>query len=56
MEYAQEVLARLAKIEGRQGRRLILLETVTCGYCRGTGYDPKYGRIAAARCAPPVAG
>jgi len=43
MEYAQEVLARLAKIEGRQGRRLIFLETVTCGHCRGTGFDPKYG-------------
>jgi len=43
MEYAHEVLARLAKIEGRQGRRLIFLETVTCGHCRGTGFDPKYG-------------
>ncbi len=43
MGFAREVLARLAKIEGRQGRRLLFLETVSCGYCRGTGFDPKYG-------------
>lgn len=42
MEYAQEVLTRLGKMEGRT-RRLRYVEAVTCGSCGGTGRNPKYG-------------
>jgi DnaJ-class molecular chaperone len=43
MEYAQEILARFAKIEGRRTPRLRYVRTVTCAYCQGLGVDPKSG-------------
>ena len=52
MEYAQEVLSRSAKLEGRRSRMKRFVDSVTCAYCRGTGVDAKYGN--ASRC--PVCG
>ena len=43
MEYAREVLAKFAKIEGRRRRSKLFVDSVECAYCRGTGEDPKYG-------------
>lgn len=43
MEYPREVLARLSKIEGRRTQRLRMVDTVTCGSCRGTGVNHKFG-------------
>lgn len=52
MEYAQEVLSRSGKLEGRRTRKKRFAESVPCAYCRGTGEDPKYGN--GSRC--PVCG
>ena len=63
MEYAREVLAKFAKIEGSRRRSKRFVSSVECAYCRGTGEDPKYGNgskcpvcgaTGEVRVAPPV--
>ena len=44
MEYAQEVLAKSNKLEGRGPRSKRFVDSVPCAYCQGTGADPKFGR------------
>ena len=52
MEYAREVLARSARLEGERVREKRFVDQVSCAYCQGTGVDPKYGN--GSRC--PVCG
>lgn len=43
MEYAQEILARFAKLEGQRLRSKRFVDAVICAFCKGTGIEPKYG-------------
>lgn len=52
MGYANGILARFAKVEGRRPRSKRFVDSVACAYCRGSGVDPKYGNMS--RC--PVCG
>lgn len=52
MKYAQEILAKSWKLQGRRPRVKQLVHVVTCAYCLGSGWHPKYGNSS--RC--PVCG
>ena len=46
MEYAQEVLARSAKLQGIRFRKKRFVDSVPCAYCRGSGVNPNYGKAS----------
>ena len=46
MKYAQEVLSKSWKFQGRRSRNKRFVDVVTCAYCRGSGADPKYGNTS----------
>ncbi len=52
MEYAQQILGKFAKLEGRRSRSKRFVDSVDCAYCGGSGVDPRYGN--GSRC--PVCG
>lgn len=52
MEYAEQVLARFGKLEGRRFRSKRFVDAVSCAYCQESGVDAKYGNLS--RC--PVCG
>ena len=52
MSYAQTLLARSGKIEGKRPRTKRFTGSVPCAYCGGSGVDPKFG--AGSKC--PVCG
>lgn len=46
MKYAQEVLGKSWKFQGKRALNKRFVDVVTCAYCRGSGVDPKYGNTS----------
>jgi hypothetical protein len=42
MKYAQEILAKSWKLQGRRLGNKRFVQVVTSAYCLGSGWDPKY--------------